>query len=188
MQFFLRTLFLFCTTIFFLHGECISPWYARLGTGVNLFHAKVPHMDYQFRPGVVVSGAIGYEWNRYLDGLVFELESAYRWNHISQIKFYGFNTHIHGNLQAVTIMGNVMYKYPWCYPVKPFFGAGGGYGYQRTSLSHFRTNHSRWAVQIFAGLNYLYLDCYEFSLQYQYVDLAKDLKAHSIFLSLLRHF
>lgn len=177
-----------------LCAESSSPWCWRAGTGINILKDDVPHFDFTFHPGVVVSGALGYEFlENCFQGLMLELETAYRWNHIAKIKNDGLNTQIHGHIQSVALIANCIYQFPWSYAIKPFFGFGAGWGYEDISLSGphlsgLHTHQCRPVAQIQGGFNALYIDCYEMSLRYTYLDFDRNVRAHSIFFSLLRRF
>lgn len=108
-----------------------------------------------YDPGVFVSPAIGY---RFCNGIRVEGEFGYRYNHLKRLNFYGTTFHVRGRLETLSGLANVYYDIPLCWCIKPYIGAGIGYGYTTLKVrqGNFSTegHKSGFAWQVIAGLAY----------------------------------
>lgn len=162
--------------------------YARVLGGANfLQNTTINGNKTNYETGYVVTGAVGYDWCRWLS---VEAEYAYRRNGINKIDFYveGFSNC--GYYHSSSITANLLWDLPFCSWrrrcgfVHPFVGAGAGYNFQKMHASNsrfvFNQKWNQFSWQLLCGIAYPIVYDIEMILQYTFHQGGCHFNNHSL--------
>ena len=158
--------------------------------GVALYKDHVKDIDFDFKPGISEMILLGYTLP---DNCRVEIQLGYSYNRIGDIKIDGNPTAVGGNLQTLTAAFNSIYMIPLCGSWSLSAGLGVGYEYEHINLSRedsgrVKIKDKRYYYQILGGLHYQVSPCWEWSIDYRYLDPDDDIYGHIVGLSIRRFF
>lgn len=169
--------------------EC-GRFYAGLIGGLNFGSGSCDYDQNTTGMGGLFAG-YQFDWN-----LRLEAEVTYSYVKISKHYYDSFMSlpwrySVHTKIQAVNFLGNVLYEFPICTNITPYFGVGCGYGWRDSKTSSFfysiRPAKNNFVWQGIAGLAYHFCD-YKFSVDYRRVDFGCNWSDHLMTCSVAKYF
>jgi opacity protein-like surface antigen len=144
------------------------------------------------KTGWLVGIFAGYQ---FASNLRVEGEFTYARNHLkvdlpdyNDIR-YQEDPRIH--IDRLCLLGNILYEFPICTNVSPYFGVGGGYGWRHTTSRQYRhtSRHfkNKFVWQGIAGIAYRYCD-YKFGVDYRRIDVGTITSENAMTCSIAKHF
>jgi len=134
-----------------------------------LENAKFHGAKASYSAGYMLSSAIGY---RFADCLRAEAEFAYRNNHVKRLKFDDQSQRAGGYQESFSGLVNAYYDLPLCWTLRPYVGAGIGYGYATLKLRHNdereKSHRDGFAWQAIGGLSYALSYNVDLALEYRF--------------------
>ena len=157
-------------------------WYLSLEGGANwvedsdfVNHVGVASFSdrYSYNTGWGALGEIGYAFDHHWR---VEAEAGYRSNDINEFIFAGAHSPVDGNLNEITVMGNVLYDIPLSERLELSIGVGVGGDDVRLKSDIPAVNFSdsvwKFAYQGIAGLNYAIGKRSQLFLDYRYLTVS----------------
>lgn len=174
----------------------LNGYYISANASCNfLTNHKKHHSKVTFDPGYLLAPAVGY---RFCNGIRVEGEFAYRHNANKKIKAYGVRLHVGGHIETFAGLANMYYDFPTCWMLKPYVGAGIGYGYSKLKLStetlsgrfSVKGHRSGFAWQLIAGAAFPICDNVDLAVEYRFFrnEAIRDASNNDIGASLRYYF
>lgn len=161
--------------------------------GVNILqNIDQSHVDIKFKPGFAGGVALGY---KFVNNVRIEAELSFRRNVLKSISVEDENLEFHGakvSAETYAVMANLFYDIPTCYCVTPYFGVGAGWAKHRLSVNtrsiDISGSNDDLALQSIAGVSYKICPRTDLGLEYRYFASKRDIRDHTIALSLKHYF
>lgn len=169
---------------------CRQGWYIGGFGGANFMDVdKDNGISIDMETGYYAGGCIGYKFS---SPLRLEGEVAYRRNNFDKAKFEGDKYGLSGNLTTWTYMANLYYDFDMGCAFTPYLGVGAGYADTKGTVKiedvKGKGRDDGFAYQGIAGVSYALCENVDLGLEYRYLGEKKNVRDHSVGLSIKQYF
>lgn len=168
---------------------CGESYYVGAMGGLN-FTSNLHHNNTRVHtnPGYVVGATVGTEL---CDCIRLETEFAFRSNSVHSIKQKTKEETVraksHDHLKTYSLMANAYYDLDLGYSVRPYVGAGIGYGWTKLNINkndlQYHVKHNRFAWQAMVGADYDVCQDITVGVEYRYFSPTKKINDQAVALT-----